>query len=87
VQPDFPDSTLKTVMGSDQIAGQCLLFTRTGWRPEKASQHTNGLAGYDLVGEAVTPGLILQNVELGSYQHVTEQFPEHTQLFEALVGI
>ncbi|WP_256667251.1 cupin domain-containing protein [Pseudomonas sp. ANT_J28] len=44
----FPDGALKTVvMGSDIIAGQCVQLHVTGgvW---KASQLTNGLAGYGL---------------------------------------
>jgi predicted cupin superfamily sugar epimerase len=82
----FPDGTLKTVvMGSDVIAGQCLQLHVPGgvW---KASQLTNGLAGYGLISEAVSPGFDFADMELGSQQKLSEQFPEHSQLFERLTG-
>ena len=72
-------------MGSDIIAGQCLQLHVPGgiW---KASQLTNGLAGYGLISEAVTPGFDFADMELGNQQQLTEQFPEHTELFEKLMG-
>ena len=82
----FPDGTLKTVvMGSDINAGQCVQLHVPGgvW---KASQLTNGLAGYGLISEAVSPGFDFADMELGSQQKLSEQFPEHSQLFEKLTG-
>ncbi|KDD70456.1 cupin domain-containing protein [Pseudomonas mandelii] len=81
----FPDGTLKTVvMGSDIIAGQCLQLHVPGgvW---KASQLTSGLAGYGLISEAVSPGFDFADMEMGSQQKLSEQFPEHTELFEKLM--
>ncbi|MHC8411340.1 cupin domain-containing protein [Pseudomonas sp. Hz4] len=82
----FPDGTMKmVVMGSDINAGQCLQLHVPGgvW---KASQLTNGLAGYGLISEAVSPGFDFADMELGSRQKLAEQFPEHSELFEKLMG-
>ncbi|MHC8394900.1 cupin domain-containing protein [Pseudomonas sp. LB3P93] len=80
----FPDGTLKTVvMGSDVIAGQCLQLHVPGgvW---KASRLMNGLAGYGLISEAVSPGFDYADMELGHRHKLSEQFPEHSELIEGL---
>lgn len=80
----FPDGTLKTVvMGSDILAGQTLQLHVPGgvW---KASQLTDGLAGYGLISEAVSPGFDYADMALGNLQKLGEQFPEHSELFVKL---
>lgn len=80
----FPDGTLRTpVMGSDILSGECLQLHVPGgvW---KASQLKNGLAGFGLISEAVTPGFDYADMELGIRQSLVEQFPEHSRLFEML---
>jgi predicted cupin superfamily sugar epimerase len=80
----FPDGTLKTVvMGSDVIAGQCLQLHVPGgvW---KASRLTDGLAGYGLISEAVSPGFDYADMKLGHRQKLSELFPEHSELIAEL---
>ncbi|MFJ7284377.1 cupin domain-containing protein [Pseudomonas sp. NPDC099000] len=80
----FPDGTLKTVaMGNDIIAGQRLQLHVPGgvW---KASRLMDGLAGYGLISEAVSPGFDYEDMELGNRQTLSEQFPEHSQLIGEL---
>ncbi|MGL6244150.1 cupin domain-containing protein [Pseudomonas sp.] len=80
----FPDGTLKTVvMGSDIIAGQCLQLHVPGgvW---KASRLTDGLAGYGLISEAVSPGFDYADMELGNRHRLSDQFPEHSELIGRL---
>ncbi|AWM92347.1 cupin [Pseudomonas sp. 31-12] len=80
----FPDGSLKTVvMGSDVIAGECLQLHVPGgvW---KASRLTDGLSGYGLISEAVSPGFDYADMELGNRQKLSEQFPKHSQLIGEL---
>ncbi|MFJ7796124.1 cupin domain-containing protein [Pseudomonas sp. NPDC096950] len=80
----FPDGTLKTVvMGSDVVTGECLQLHVPGgvW---KASQLKDGASGYGLISEAVSPGFDFADMEMGDRQKLTEQFPEHSALFEKL---
>ncbi|PWK45886.1 cupin domain-containing protein [Pseudomonas sp. B21-040] len=80
----FPDGTLTTVtMGSDVIAGECLQLTVPGgvW---KASRLTDGLAGFGLISEAVSPGFDFADMEMGDRQKLSEQFAEHSMLIERL---
>jgi predicted cupin superfamily sugar epimerase len=80
----FPDGTLKTVvMGSDLSTGHCLQLHVPGgvW---KASRLIDGLAGYGLISEAVSPGFEYADMELGHRRTLSEQFPEHSALFETL---
>ena len=82
----FPDGTLKTlVMGSDVIAGQCLQLHVPGgvW---KASLLLDGMAGYGLISEAVSPGFDYADMELGTRRKLGESFPEHAALFEKLTA-
>lgn len=80
----FPDGTLKTVtMGSDVMAGECLQLHVPGgiW---KASRLVDGPAGYGLISEAVSPGFDFADMEMGSRQKLTEQFPQHSTLIRKL---
>jgi predicted cupin superfamily sugar epimerase len=80
----FPDGTLKTVMmGNDIIAGQKLQLHVPGgvW---KASRLMDGLSGYGLISEAVSPGFDYADMALGDRRELSEQFPEHSQLIGAL---
>lgn len=80
----FPGGTLKTVvMGNDIIAGQKLQLHVPGgiW---KASRLMDGLSGYGLISEAVSPGFDYADMALGDRQELSEQFPEHSQLIGAL---
>lgn len=72
-------------MGSDIIAGQCLQMHMPGgvW---KASQLTDGLVGYGLISEAVSPGFDFADMEMGSREKLGEQFPEHSELIEKLMA-
>ncbi|MGH8389659.1 MAG: cupin domain-containing protein [Pseudomonas sp.] len=80
----YPDGTLKTVvMGSNVIAGQHLQLHVPGgiW---KASRLMEGSSGYGLISEAVSPGFDFADMEMGDRQKLSEQFPQHSQLIEAL---
>ncbi|MET0775809.1 MAG: cupin domain-containing protein [Pseudomonas mandelii] len=80
----FPDGTLKTVvMGNDINAGQKLQLHVPGgvW---KASRLMDGLSGYGLISEAVSPGFDYTDMVLGDRQELSEQYPEHSQLIGAL---
>lgn len=80
----YPDGTLKTVvMGSDVMAGECLQLHVPGgiW---KASRLVNGSSGFGLISEAVSPGFDFADMEMGDRKKLSEQFPRHSQLIEAL---
>ncbi|MVV48026.1 cupin domain-containing protein [Pseudomonas sp. PB120] len=80
----FPDGRLETVMmGSDVAAGQCLQLHVPGgvW---KASRLMDGTTGFGLISEAVSPGFDFADMEMGSRRKLSEQFAEHSALFEKL---
>ena len=52
----------------------------------KASQLMDGSAGFGLISEAVSPGFDFADMALGTQQQLSEQFPEHAELFEKLTG-
>ncbi|MNV07390.1 hypothetical protein D3C71_978150 [compost metagenome] len=80
----YPDGTLKTVvMGNDLIAGQSLQLNVPGgiW---KASRLVEGSSGFGLISEAVSPGFDFADMEMGDRKKLSEEFPEHSHLIEAL---
>ncbi|MEJ5058966.1 MULTISPECIES: cupin domain-containing protein [unclassified Pseudomonas] len=80
----YPDGTLETVvMGSDVTAGQNLQLHVPGgvW---KAAQLENGVAGFGLISEAVTPGFDFADREMGRREKLSVEFPEHLELVERL---
>jgi len=72
------------VMGPDLGAGQVLQLTVPGgvW---KASQiPSNGIHGYGLISEAVSPGFEYADMTLGYADDMRRWFPQHTGLVNKL---
>ncbi len=79
-----PDGELeRVVMGPEVAQGQRLQLTVRGgiW---KASRLLPGANGYGLISEAVSPGFDFADMTLGERAGLTEQFPQHGALIEAL---
>jgi predicted cupin superfamily sugar epimerase len=57
------------VMGNDESRRTMSAVYMSRGASGKAPQLTNGLAGYGLVGEAVTPGFDFADMELVGQQH------------------
>lgn len=79
-----PDGELeRVVMGPNVGEGQRLQLTVRGgiW---KASRLMPGAHGYGLISEAVSPGFDFADMTLGERAELTEQFPQHGALIEAL---
>lgn len=80
----YPNGTLETVvMGGDIIAGECLLLHVPAgvW---KASRLEDGITGYGLISEAVSPGFDFADMQMGDRYTLSEAFPEHAALIEQL---
>lgn len=72
------------VMGPDLDAGQVLQLTVPGgvW---KASQiPSNGIHGYGLISEAVSPGFEYADMTLGYAEDMVRLFPQHADLVKEL---
>ncbi|WP_018275514.1 cupin domain-containing protein [Teredinibacter turnerae] len=74
----------RVVMGTNLARGEQLqLVVPGGWW--KASQlQANGINGFSLISEAVSPGFDYQDSELGKRENLTAAFPQHTALIRAL---
>lgn len=80
----FPDGTLKTVVMGKHINAEQKLQLHGPSGVWKASRLMDGLSGYGLISEAVSPGFDYTDMTLGDWQALGEQFPEHSQLIGAL---
>ena len=82
IQPDGAYS--QVVMGQDLAAGQVLQLTVPGGVWKASEIPSNGVHGFGLISEAVSPGFEYVDMTLGYYEQMRRLFPQHDGLLKRL---
>ncbi|GAA0852211.1 cupin domain-containing protein [Aliiglaciecola litoralis] len=80
-----PNGDLETVvLGPDVMAGQKFQLVVKGGVWKASSISKEGVYGYGLIGEAVSPGFEYTDMQLGKTQSLVKRFPQHRKLIEKM---
>ena len=71
-------------MGPDVAAGQVLQLTVPGGVWKASEIPNNGVHGFGLISEAVSPGFEYADMTLGYYEQMRALFPQHDALLKQL---